>query len=381
MRAWTFQDTRQKKKLGGDKCPWSVGWYDPDGNKRSKTIGSKSMAEKFRRKKEGELAAGLCQVGATRVRWDRFRQEYEETIMPKWRSAVSRRAAVDSLDMFENLVKPMYVTTINEKTLDTFVAKRLTMRGKKKNETVSPETVRKDLRTIRAALGQAKRWKYLAQVPATPEVDGYGKDKPFVTDKHFDAIMEACDTAKRPKDQHVTAAEFWKALLAMAWVTGMRKSALLSLLWDDVDFEAGIALSRYGHNKGKRDQRHKIGAAANLLGPLHRVRKPGERRVFPWNYSLRTLDRDLAEIQKAAGIHLECREDHEHTPACYLYGFHSFRYAHATYNFGRVTDRDLQEQMGHASFATTQRYIKYAEAHQSRAYDVYLPDSLKKGIG
>ena len=46
-----------------------------------------------------------------------------------------------------------------------------------------------------------------------------------------------------------------------------------------------------------------------------------------------------------------------------------------------MTDRDLQEQMGHASFATTQRYIKYAEAHQSRAYDVYLQESLKKGTG
>ena len=55
MKAWTFQDYTQKKKLG-DKCPWSVGWIDPQGRKRSKNIGSKSMADKFRRKKEGELA-------------------------------------------------------------------------------------------------------------------------------------------------------------------------------------------------------------------------------------------------------------------------------------------------------------------------------------
>jgi integrase len=89
-----------------------------------------------------------------------------------------------------------------------------------------------------------------------------------------------------------------------------------------------------------------------------------------------TLDRTLAKIQQAAGIHLPCREDHEHTPACHLYGFHSFRYAHATYNFGRVSDRDLQEQMGHASFTTTQRYIKYAEEHRRKQYDVFLPKSL-----
>jgi integrase len=86
-------------------------------------------------------------------------------------------------------------------------------------------------------------------------------------------------------------------------------------------------------------------------------------------------------VQKAAGIHLPCREDHEHTDACYLYGFHSFRYAHATYNFGRVSDRDLQEQMGHSTFRTTQRYNKYAEMHQQRAYDVFLPKSLKGNAG
>ena len=115
----------------------------------------------------------------------------------------------------------------------------------------------------------------------------------------------------------------------------------------------------------------------SLLRRLRAVRRPGEPRVFPWNYADKSLSRTLECIQQAAGIYLPCREDHEHTPACHLYGFHSFRYAHATYNFGRVSDRDLQEQMGHATFTTTRRYIKYAETHQQREYDVYLPESLK----
>ena len=56
-------------------------------------------------------------------------------------------------------------------------------------------------------------------------------------------------------------------------------------------------------------------------------------------------------VRRAAGIHLPCRKDHEHTPACHVYGFHSFGYTNATYNFGRVPDR---------------------------AYDVFLPEALKK---
>ena len=251
------------------------------------------------------------------------------------------------------------------------------MPGKKQGDTVSPETVKKELRTIRATLNFAKRWKYLTDVPVMPQIDGFGRDKPFVAEEHFNAMMDKCGVARLPRDQYFCAEEFWRALLATAWVMGMRKSALLALRWEDVDLEAGIALSRNRDNKAKKDQRHKIGPVVDLLRCLYSVRKPSEPLVFVWNHAIKSLDRNLALIQKAAGIHLTCRENHEHTDACHLYGLHSFRYAHATYNFGRVTDRDLQEQMGHASFTTTQRYVKYAEVHQQRAYDVYLPEALK----
>ena len=78
MRAWVFQDSRQKKKLGTAKCPWSVGWNDPDRKRRSKRIGSRSVAEKYRRKLEGQLEAGTYQ-SVERKTWADFRQEYERT--------------------------------------------------------------------------------------------------------------------------------------------------------------------------------------------------------------------------------------------------------------------------------------------------------------
>jgi len=142
-RAWTFQDSRQKKKLGEKKCPWSVGWIDPDGVRRSKKVGSHSLAEKFQRKKEGELAAGLCRVGPEHVAWERFRQEYEETIMVRWRSEMSRRDARHTFDLFETIAGPKYVDAVDGRLLDRYVAKRPKMAsGRKKGDTVSPETIK-----------------------------------------------------------------------------------------------------------------------------------------------------------------------------------------------------------------------------------------------
>src|SRR6187401_1345822 len=102
MRAWIFQDTRQKLKLG-DKCPWSVGWYDADGRKKSKRGGSKSMADKLRRKVEAELALGVCTVGKKRTMWADFRAQFEETVAAT-RAAGTLKEYRRSLEAFQRLM-------------------------------------------------------------------------------------------------------------------------------------------------------------------------------------------------------------------------------------------------------------------------------------
>ena len=58
MKAWLFQDYRQKKQNGA-KAPWSVGWYDPDEKRKSKRIGPRSTAVRFARRIEGQIAADV----------------------------------------------------------------------------------------------------------------------------------------------------------------------------------------------------------------------------------------------------------------------------------------------------------------------------------
>ena len=62
MKAWLFQDNRQKAKLG-DKCPWSVGWFDRTA--RSDQDGS--AASLWPRSSPGRSRASL-RPGRTRAR-------------------------------------------------------------------------------------------------------------------------------------------------------------------------------------------------------------------------------------------------------------------------------------------------------------------------
>jgi integrase len=111
--------------------------------------------------------------------------------------------------------------------------------------------------------------------------------------------------------------------------------------------------------------------------------RAGDPRVLPWNHRRETLWEEFHRLQKAAGIDLPCLKGsdpgHVCRPRCHTYGFHDLRRAHATYNYEKVPDRAPHHQMGHASFQTTQGYIKHAELRQADAYPAHLPVCLQNG--
>ena len=374
MRAWVFQDHRQKKKHG-DKTPWSVGWIDPEGGRRSKRIGSHSLAERFRRKKEGELAAGVYQ-SESRKAWGSFRAEYETKIAAGMEPG-TRTETLRSLDHFERIVKPGKVAAVKTQTIDDFVAKRRTEPGRKRGDTVSPATVNKDLRQLKAVLRIAHDWGYLPVVPKVRMLKEPKKLPRFVTPEHFAAIYQACDTATRPKGLPYPPSDWWRALIAFAYMTGWRVGEPLALRWDDVSLDDGQAITRHEDNKGNRDE----------LVPLHPVVVDHLRKivdfgqlVFPWPHNRRSLWSDFLRIQEAAGIHLPCHEKHKHTDACHVYGFHDLRRAFATMNADRLTGDALQALMRHKSYSTTQQYINIArQVNRKKVENLFVPDVPKAG--
>lgn len=102
--------------------------------------------------------------------------------------------------------------------------------------------------------------------------------------------------------------------------------------------------------------------------------------VFRWAHDVRTLEDEFGRIQAKAGIHLVCPDQHEHTPACHVYGFHDFRRAFATVNAPRLKPEALQRLMRHKSYLTTLRYVNLASQLEDAVASMPVPPALAVGM-
>jgi integrase len=372
--AWVYQAHRHKQQLGDD-APWSVGWHDPEGRKKSKKIGPKSRAEKYARKVEGQIEAGTYSK-PKRKSWAAFWQEWKEKIAPTM-SFSNSEATRYAREHFERLAKPTTLLSVTASRIDGYVAKRRLERGLRPKSTVSPATINKELRQLKAALKHAKKWSYIKEVPEFTFLKEPEKLPLYVTPEHFAAIYKACDVAKLPEAQSFAAADWWRAFVVFLYMTGWRVGEPLALKRDDLDMEAGVAITRHGDNKGKRDERvplHPI-----VIEHIERIQSFSPV-VFPWPYPREALYAQLREIQEAAGIHLTCPDaaDHECTPYCFVYSFHDFRRAFATVNAEMMSGDALQHLMRHKNYSTTQRYINMAAQVNRSAEKLHVPEVLRK---
>jgi integrase len=375
--AWIYQDDKQIKKHGTDKASWYVGWIDPEGKRRCKSCGPGEdglrNAEKLRRKVEAELMTGTYRVH-NKTTWESFVKEYDERILAGL-APRTRAQANTSLNHFARIVKPVRVFAIGTAHIDQFIAARRLEPGDKKGSLLSPASINHDLRHLKAALRVAREWGYLPSLPRVRMEKVVKKLPTYVTGDHFALIYAACDQARLPADLPYPVADWWRALVVMGYMTGWRISDMLGLKRDDLDLEAETAVTRGEDNKGKRDELVKL----HPVVVEHLKRLAGfDTHVFVWNHDRRTLHSEFARIQEAAGIHLPCHGNHEHTRFCHVYGFHDLRRAFATMNADKLTPDALQALMRHKSYQTTQVYINMARQMDAAVASLHVPEVLKK---
>jgi integrase len=355
MRAWVYQAANQLSVHGAKKAPWSVGWYDQRGKKKQKTIGTKTAANQYARKLEGEAAAGLLR-SHERIRWAdfvaRFKRDHLATLAPTSGPLYER-----AITEFTTIIGPQYLDQVDEGAIAEFRAKRM-------KDVKSPATVNKDLRFLRCALNKARKWKLIPQriefdMLREPERDPY-----FVDDETFGKLYRACSEMTQPTLQHCEASEWWQALLTFCYMTGWRIGEALSLRRDYIDWANGVATIPADVTKGKRDARIELHPV--VISHLKTVVGFGPM-VFEWPLHERLLWTHFAKLKKAAKVEFDG-------------AFHRFRFGFANANVDSLEPDVLQRLMRHQDAKTTRHYVNTAERMKRRgtADRLHVPEILAK---
>jgi integrase len=361
-----FRPRVTRKKKGQKKTTickyWHAAWRDPQTHRRcTKSTGTKNRqsAEDFASKLKDKLYRQ--QIGTYNPAEDHREMTWKSS-MATFLEAQTQRLRPHSVEayryslvVFERIMKPQELRSVDRRTIDEFVIKRL-----RKVESV---TVNKDLRHIRAFLNWCRRRHYLA---VSPDFKGLfllvdQADPTWVSDDDVKAIVMALADASLQLTRR--SREWWGVFIRIALFTGMRRSELLGLRWSEVDFKAGVLKVIRYTSKGRRDRLYESARSLTDLlkewsdsqvGPP----KPSDF-VLPFEKNLRGLYVDWDTILKHAGIPLERRfTPHDCRSTCVSELLAS-----------GVALTTVRDWVGHSSVIVTERYYAATRSDRRRVAD------------
>jgi integrase len=271
--------------------------------------------------------------------FDRLWQEYKKR-------TPGLKGLVTDENRYQNHIKPR-LGEREPKTLTPFDVDRLRLTLLK---TRQPGTVKNVLELLRRLVNFAAK-KHLCPTPSftieMPKVNNLKTED--LTPEQLARLLEAME-----QEPNLQAAHFMK----LALFTGMRRSELFKLRWEDVDFERGSIHIR--DPKGGRDQKIPLNSEARIL--LENHPKTGSPFVFPGRKGKQRVDisKQVNRIKREAGLPRDFRPLHglRHT------------YASMLASSGEVDLYTLQKLLTHKSPAMTQRYAHLRDEALRRASDL-----------
>lgn len=124
------------------------------------------------------------------------------------------------------------------------------------------------------------------------------------TAEQFSQVLAGCDAlaSKRTKPIcGVPANLWWRAFVLVGRDSGFRKAALLHLLWEDVDLDAGIVLARAEYSKTNVDSRAFL--SPDGIAAVRAILLPTRSLVFPYDRNVESgFHFQWRRILKAAGL-------------------------------------------------------------------------------
>jgi integrase/recombinase XerC len=181
-----------------------------------------------------------------------------------------------------------------------------------------------------------------------------------------DEVRRLIEFSLAPGDS-TTAAKRDRAIFETLYSSGLRVGELVGLNWRDIDEELGIVMIRAG--KGNKDRLVPVGEPAldalrawrSAMPIAWEPRGPVITNLRGGRLTTRSVELILQRRIEAAGLSAGV------TP-------HALRHSFATHMLGNGADlRSIQEMLGHASLATTQRYTHVSVNHLKEVYRRAFP--------
>lgn len=204
----------------------------------------------------------------------------------------------------------------------------------------SPATANKVFSQLRAIWDYAARRGLVTVYPTLGKIPEY-KRAPIAWNRQQLAALFAAIRRTPGRICGLRAAEWWQALHAVLWDTGLRIGATLKLEWSDLDFHAGEVICRAEYQKQKADQRFKLHPDTLAMLTLIR-RKDGP--IFPWPTSRENLYDHYTRLLKKAGLPHDRRSK-----------FHRMRRSVASWF--EAAGGNATELLGHSSRKVTEAYL------------------------
>lgn len=166
-------------------------------------------------------------------------------------------------------------------------------------------TVRTRLLLLRAALGWAKQMRYIDRAPYIPAPPPGKPRNRYLTRAEFERLYAAAD------EQHL------RTYLALGVWSGLRTGAILSLTWDDVDFQV-MQIRPRGGSANKRRAIVPINTPLALaLGRAHLMRN-GPYVVHWQGQPIKSIKRAFHGAVRRSGIEPVTMHDLRRTCASWL---------------------------------------------------------------
>jgi len=310
--------------------------YSFNGRRYRKAVGtSKRMAELALKNIEVKIAKGefLGVQEEKRMTFDELGTEYLRFSKANKRPQVYRRDRV----MINNLLKVFSGKEINDISVHDLEQYKM-----QRKNAVTVSTVNRELTCIKHMYNKAVEWEFtrynqLKSVKRFKEPPGRLR---YLSEDEIEQLVQQCTDHLKP-------------IVVMALNTGMRKSEILNLSWNNVDMESKVITIR----RSKNNETRIVPINDTLYEMLETLKNDNNGQVVFVNKngkSLTDIRHSFRNALKKAGI-----ED---------FRFHDLRHTFASQLVMAGVDiRTVQELMGHKDIRMTMRYSHLSDAHLKEA--------------